>query len=503
VWSTHELIVAPATVRGFGARSVVRLAGDGLEALLATLFRPRGAGFTTVGQGPRLVAAWLADEPLGLEWGSLEVEVLYWPGPAGPIGCPLAEVQLPCSPLLSDAIVAEACRHGARLARGGEFSLRAFLAGRLDLLQAEAVVSIVDARTPSELTEALDRMAGGVGQQLHAIRDRLLNVVADIEAAIDFGDERIRDEASTAQTAFWAEVHAEVSAATEALAECSKRLAARDAAATGQLPRVVLVGRPNIGKSSLFNALVGHPAAIVADESGTTRDWISARLEDSAAGVFRGTQTACMLVDIAGVGSGPDSPDGPDGADSHDGHDAAGPAAIQRAAVASAIGEVSRADVVVVCRDASDGSTDASSDQLMDLLHRMDRTAGSVVQRLAVATRCDREAAGPIAVGAIATSSVTTLGIDALRQAIFQAISTLPGYFSVATLRMRVGVDATATKLAEASAMAALTQAGGTQDEAIVASLLTVAIDSLGAITGAEIGTDILDRIFSRHCIGK
>ncbi len=488
MWSTHELIVAPATVRGFGARSVVRLAGDGLEALLATLFRPRGAGFTTVGQGPRLVAAWIADEPLGLEWGSLEVEVLYWPGPAGPIGGPLAEVQLPCSPLLSDAIVAEACRHGARLARGGEFSLRAFLAGRLDLLQAEAVVSIVDARTPSELTEALDRMAGGVGQQLHAIRDRLLNLVADIEAAIDFGDERIRDEASTAQTAFWAQVHAEVSAATEALAECSKRLAARDAAATGQLPRVVLVGRPNIGKSSLFNALVGHPAAIVADESGTTRDWISARLEDSAAGVFRGTQTACMLVDIAGVGSG------------HDGH---GPVAIQRAAVASAIGEVSRADVVVVCRDASDGSTDASSDQFMDLLHRMDRTAGSVVQRLAVATRCDREATGPIAVGALATSSVTTLGIDALRQAIFQAISTLPGYFSAATLRMRVGVDATATKLAEASAMAALTQAGGTQDEAIVASLLTVAIDSLGAITGAEVGTDILDRIFSRHCIGK
>ncbi|MCX7416746.1 MAG: 50S ribosome-binding GTPase, partial [Planctomycetia bacterium] len=366
---------------------------------------------------------------------------------------------------------------------------------RLDLLQAEAVVSIVDARTPSELTEALDRMAGGVGQQLHAIRDRLLNLVADIEAAIDFGDERIRDEASTAQTAFWAEVHAEVSAATEALAECSKRLAARDAAATGQLPRVVLVGRPNIGKSSLFNALVGHPVAIVANESGTTRDWISARLEDSGAGVFRGTQTACMLVDIAGVGSGYDGNDGPDGA---------GPAAIiQRAAVASAIGEVSRADVVVVCRDASDGSTDASSDQLMDLLHRMDRTAGSVVQRLAVATRCDREAAGPIAVGALATSSVTTLGIDVLRQAIFQAISTLPGYFSAATLRMRVGVDATATKLAEASAMAALTQAGGTQDEAIVASLLTVAIDSLGAITGAEVGTDILDRIFSRHCIGK
>ena len=495
MWSTHELIVAPATVRGFGARSVVRLAGDGLEALLATLFRPRGAGFTTVGRGPRLVAAWIADEPLGLEWGSLEVEVLYWPGPAGPIGGPLAEVQLPCSPLLSDAIVAEACRHGARLARGGEFSLRAFLAGRLDLLQAEAVVSIVDARTPSELTEALDRMAGGVGQQLHAIRDRLLNVVADIEAAIDFGDERIRDEASTAQTAFWAEVHAEVSAATEGLAECSKRLAARDATATGQLPRVVLVGRPNIGKSSLFNALVGHPVAIVANESGTTRDWISARLEDSAAGVFRGTQTACMLVDIAGVGSGYDGNDGPDGA---------GPAAIiQRAAVASAIGEVSRADVVVVCRDASDGSTDSSSDQLMDLLHRMDRTAGSVVQRLAVATRCDREAAGPIAVGALATSSVTTLGIDALRQAIFQAISTLPGYFSAATLRMRVGVDATATKLAEASAMAALTQAGGTQDEAIVASLLTVAIDSLGAITGVEVGTDILDRIFSRHCIGK
>ena len=95
-------------------------------------------------------------------------------------------MQLPGSASLQAAFVQEACRLGARLARGGEFSLRSFLAGKIDLLQAEAVVAVIDARTPQELSQALDRMAGGVGRSVEVLREYLLDLVADIEAAIDF-----------------------------------------------------------------------------------------------------------------------------------------------------------------------------------------------------------------------------------------------------------------------------------------------------------------------------
>ena len=178
----------------------MRLSGDGLDTLLPRLFAPVGAGFVPPGGRPRAVATRLAT-PLAAEWGELPVDVLHWPGPAGPVGGPLAEAQLPCAGPLVDAVLAEACRRGARLARGGEFTLRGFLAGRLDLLQAEAVLAVVDARTPGELTEALDRLAGGAGRHLDRVRGILLDLLADIEAAIDFADETAPD--GVPSTAVW------------------------------------------------------------------------------------------------------------------------------------------------------------------------------------------------------------------------------------------------------------------------------------------------------------
>ncbi|MFM9059975.1 MAG: tRNA uridine-5-carboxymethylaminomethyl(34) synthesis GTPase MnmE, partial [Planctomycetaceae bacterium] len=194
MWSADDLIVAAATPAGPGARAIVRLSGAGLDALLARLLDGADSrGPVPTGGPPRVVMARLARHGLGREWGPLAVTVLHWPGPAGPVGGPLAELQVPASAPLVAALVAEACRHGARLARGGEFTLRGFLAGRLDLVQAEAVLGVVDARTPAELAAALDRMAGGAGTALRAIRSMLLDLVADVEAAIDFADETAPD----------------------------------------------------------------------------------------------------------------------------------------------------------------------------------------------------------------------------------------------------------------------------------------------------------------------
>ena len=171
--STIDLIVAPATAPQPAARSIVRLTGEGLRAVLSRLF-------VSVDRSPlqlpdrheaaRNIEVRFHLDSLGARWGELPVSLLFWPGPAGPLGAAVAEVQLPGSAPLQAALVQEICRFGARLARGGEFSLRSFLAGKIDLLQAEAVVAVVDAITPQELSQALDRMAGGIGKKVEALR---------------------------------------------------------------------------------------------------------------------------------------------------------------------------------------------------------------------------------------------------------------------------------------------------------------------------------------------
>jgi tRNA modification GTPase len=446
------------------------MAGGGLDRLLNALFTPQSGGdFAKAGERPRLVAARLGPV-LADEWGELDLEILHWPGPAGPMGGPLAEVQLPASTPLVDAVVAEACRQGARLARGGEFSLRSFLAGRLDLLQAEAVLAVVDARSPAELSAALDRMAGGAGRELKALRDAILDLLADIEAVIDFSDEHAPDAIPVAVQSFWGGVETRLSATSAALEAIASRLAARDTGEAGRLPRVVIAGPPNIGKSSLFNALVGHEAALVADEAGTTRDWIAARLE--------GEGVACLLVDVAGV----------------DGGMAAG--AIGREAAARAVAEAERADLVVVCRDAADEPSRTGSP-------RFDAT-----RRIDVITRCDRAPrwrveAIPERSAAFLTSSRDGIGIDGLRRAILREVASLPAASTGATVRMRVGIDAARQSLAAAAAIAAAARTGAACDEAIVAAHLGRAIAALGEVTGAELGNDLIDRIFARHCIGK
>ncbi|MFM8803579.1 MAG: GTPase, partial [Planctomycetia bacterium] len=468
---------------GSGSRAIVRLSGVGLDALLGRLFVPTGGGFPRAGEPPRLVAARLAAPGLTAEWDALPVEILHWPGPAGPTGGPLAEVQLPASAPLVAAVVAAARGQGARLARGGEFTLRAFLAGRLDLLQAEAVLAVVDAQTPTELSVALDRMAGGVGHAIDALRERLLDLTADIEAAIDFADEHTPDAVPVADAAAWTAVQTRLAAVEGDLAAVAGRVAGRDASAAADLPRVVLVGPPNIGKSSLFNALVGREAALVADEAGTTRDWIAARLDAAP------TEPACLLVDVAGVSA--DTGEG--------GAAAGGRGEIELAAAARARAEIDRADVVVVCADAE--ALHASFPAFVPAAALVPAAAA----RIDVWTRCDRVAApvSPRAAAVVATSVRDSRGIAARRSAILAAVANLPGGRSPATLRMQAGLAEAREAVSAARAAATAARAGGTHDEAIVAGLLHQAIAAIGEVTGAELGNDLIDRIFSRHCIGK
>jgi len=469
VWNPDDLIVAPATVRAGAARAIVRIAGGGLDGLLERLFAAR-----QVAGAPRLVAARLRDERLVAEFGSLPVELLRWTDGSGPIGGPLAEIQLPGAVPLVDRLVARAIELGARLARGGEFTLRAFLARRIDLLQAEAVLAVVDSRSPAELTAALDRMAGGVGRRLEAVREALLDLAGDIEAMIDFGDELGEEAVQEHSRA----VGERLEAAGRSLRELAAHLEGRGAAAS-ERPRVVLVGRPNIGKSSLFNALVGRDAALVADEPGTTRDWVEARMAFG--------DVECVVVDVAGV-------------------DAVGimrestleEFALQEspageASMNVAIRQATAADLLVACADAA-----ADPDPPIPHPRRID-----------VVTRCDRlagrpgETPPPDGAPAILTSAVDGRGLETLRQAIAAAAAEAAGRDSAATQRLSEGVARGLEAVGDAVATIAAASVPGAFDEAVVASHVGRAVAAIGEVTGREVGTDILDRIFSRHCIGK
>lgn len=470
MFSTSDLIVAAATPVGPGARAIVRLAGDGLDEVLAALVDVEPPGFAPPGGAGRLVTARLAG-PLARDWGPIPVEILHWPGPSGPVGGPLAEVQLPASSVLVAAAVAEACRHGGRLARGGEFTLRAFLAGRLDLVQAEAVLAVVDAASPAELSDALDRMAAGSGGGLAIAREQLLDLVADIEAGIDFADETAPDGVPAGPD--WEDVAARIAACDAALAAVAERLASRDVGSTA-LPRVVLVGPPNIGKSSLFNALVGRDAALVADERGTTRDWLEAPLGDEVG-------PRCVLVDLPGLEAEGESVAG--GLGTFD--------TVVVVAQARGRSEAARAEVVVVCRDA------ASVGDAAGLLSVA--AATGAITRIDVTTRCDL---APVSTG-LPTSSLTGRGIPELRSAILRAVAAVPPRSSPATTRLAVACEAARHSLAEAAATAALGAAGGFVDESLLAAGLRRGAGALADVTGAVIDVDLLDRIFSRHCIGK
>jgi tRNA modification GTPase len=172
---------------------------------------------------------------------------------------------------------------GARAAQPGEFTMRAFLAGKKDLTQAEAVLAVIDANNSAELDQALMQMAGGMTQPLHALRDDLLNLLADIEAALDFSEEDI-------QFVNKRDMLLRLGTGMAHFTNLKKQL---DQRATSHRPfRVALAGEPNAGKSSLFNALAGAAAAIVSPVAGTTRDYVSRTI------ALQGTNIE--LIDTAG-----------------------------------------------------------------------------------------------------------------------------------------------------------------------------------------------------------
>lgn len=451
--NVDDTIAAVASAPGGADRGIVRLSGPQAVACLAACFRS-GSGLEPAAvRAPAVLPGQLA---LGEPLGDVECDLYLWPGRRSYTRQPVAELHTIGSPPVLQAALSAVCQAGARLAEPGEFTLRAFLAGRLDLTQAEAVLAVIDAHSQTEFDVALRQLAGGLAGPLQRLRDRLLDLLAHVEAGLDFVDEDMEFIAPE-------DLSRQLDEASGELTRLAAQVSSRGRA--DEQFHVVLMGWPNVGKSSLMNALLGEPAAIVSQHPGTTRDYLTRATNING--------LDCQLIDTAGWENG-----------------AGGPVA--EAAQALAAQQADQAHVQLFCLDAT---------RHLNAWERETLAAPSPARRILVLTKTDGLRSTDLHLDAVETSSLTRAGIPELRHATYRCITdALTSADAVASTAVRCGES---LRTAASAVLRARQAAAAVIGEEIVAAELRVALDGLAQVVGAVYTEDILDRIFSRFCIGK
>lgn len=441
----EDTICAVATPPGHGGVGIVRLSGPRAlrcaEALAGPLPTPRHAGHR------RFRGA--DGEPLD------EGLLLVFPAPRSFTGEDVVEFQGHGGPVVLDRLLQRLLALGARLARPGEFSERAFRNGRLDLAQAEAVADLINARSEQGARAALRSLTGAFSREIEALTEAVTGLRVQVESAIDFPDEEV-------------DLLGEGEIATT-LADLQRRVdATRRAAGAGRVltegMTVVLAGRPNVGKSSLLNRLAGTDAAIVTAVPGTTRDVLREHLHLDGLPLH--------IFDTAGLRASDDP--------------------VEQAGVARARRAMADADRIILLLD---DTAEAAEPDHGDL------PAGVPVIRVRNKIDLSGRAPGTVAdeQDTLAVSALTGAGIDALRIALKAAMGYTEdaGNFS-ARRRHLDALDRAATHLATAGQ--ALQELAAAE---LVAEDLRLAQTALGEITGTVTADDLLGEIFSTFCIGK
>jgi tRNA modification GTPase len=453
VFNSDDTIVAIATPEGRGGIGVVRLSGPDAAVLAARLLRPAPSV-------PRHATFCRLADPSG---GPVvdQVVATWFVAPHSYTGEDVVEISAHGSPVLLRQIVALAMASGARLAEPGEFTFRAYLRGRLDLPQAEAVADLADAVTPLQARAAMDQLEGTLTGTIGRIDAALFDLSARLEASLDYPEEAFHF-GPPAQTA------AEISRIRDDL----DRLASEGR--TGRVIRegrmVVIAGRPNAGKSSLFNALIGASRAIVTEIPGTTRDLLTERVDLEG--------LAITLVDTAGVRDARDQIEAEGVRRAHDARD------------------VAALTLIVI-----DGSEPIAADD------RALMAASAATPGVIVVSKSDLPrvwAASELGAGhreIIEVSSVTGDGLRRLRERVVAALAgreNLRDPPAISNVRHLALVDV--ARDAMTSAERAL--ASGATEELVLTDI-TRARRALEEITGRRTTEDVLGRIFARFCLGK
>jgi len=449
-----ETIVAISTPPGRGGIGIVRLSGPEAIAIAAPMLRVKNPLAHAQARFAEIL-----DEGASPVPGSRRIDeaiVTLFAAPNSYTGEDIVEIAAHGSPVVLDLLLRQAVGRGARLAEPGEFTQRAFLSGRLDLTQAEAVRDLIDAQTLHQARVAASQLGGALSRRVQPAKDALITLIATLEAGIDFAEDDI-DVIPTA------EILARIAAVREQLAPIEASFAQGRVIHSGIT--LALVGKPNVGKSSLFNRLVERDRAIVTATPGTTRDLVTERVAIGGIPV--------NLVDTAGL---------------REAADEAEAMGIRKSREALA-----EADIVLVVLDASASEFGEERELLASLENRkfiVVRNKVDLVTQTAEPTQ-----------SAQSVSAKTGEGIAELRNAI---LSLARGSNSEEESGMLTNLR---QHQAVAGAMAALEAAAGAAAQRIPHEMIMLdlyaALNNVDALTGQTTSDDILNQIFSTFCIGK
>ena len=463
--SVDDTIVAIASAPGSGLRGIVRVSGPLTLDLVETLFENCDSPEFPNRSRPSSVHGQMTIDQ-GLK---ADIDLYLWPTERSYTRQPTAEFHLIGSRPVLEMVLNKICGCGARLARPGEFTLRAFLSGRIDLTQAEAVLAVIDSSGEQQLDTALRQMAGGLAGPLRSLRDDLMGTLAELEAGLDFVEEDI--EFITRP-----QLLKQLEYTGQTLEVIQEQISLRDRGT--EASRVVLLGEPNSGKSSLFNALLGTQQSIVTEVAGTTTDFLVGEL------VLKSMKLD--LVDTAGAEERSEY--------------------VSSQAQQHRIEQQEQADACLFCIDSFRETTPWEKEQLSSL------TTSCVV----VLTKLDLHSPksrrltnlsqeirllgfdGPI----VSTSSESGVGLESLGEEISLAVinSHSADQSIVGTTVLRASESLRDASAAVAHAKDAVIDQLG--DE-LVASEIRRSLEALGQVVGAIYTDDILDLVFGRFCIGK
>jgi len=456
--SPGDTIAAISTVAGNGAIAIVRVSGERALDVANAIFE--GVSLADVPTHTVHHGRIVDDEGRPVD----EVLATVMRSPRSYTTEDMVEFGCHGGYLPAREVLAAALHAGARLARRGEFTERAFLAGRIDLVQAEAVADVVASRTRRGLELALGQLAGALSGELEELRDDVVSFRAEVESLIDFSEEDL-PAATTEKIA--ALGRSAIDRVDRLLERCDLGAAVRDGVT------VAIVGRPNVGKSSLMNALLERDRAIVTSLPGTTRDAVEDYLHISG--------VAVRLIDTAGW---------------REGRDEAERAGVDRARAAAA-----GADVVVLVLDGS--AALQPEDVVVCGALEADRTLVAINKSdlaRALAREDVSRAVAPGHLGPIEVSAHEGTGLPGLRDTIFRAAVGCDPSQSAHVTNVR-HVDALRRCGDSLAAAVERLDAGGEPE--LVAQDIACASEALGAVTGETTPDDVLKRVFERFCVGK
>ena len=479
-----DTIAAIASPPGASERGIVRVSGPDTIKCVAGCFH---ADDNRSLEQQTTVDAIAGNLLLGNDL-PLPGRLLIWPTERSYTRQPSAEFHtIGSSPLLELALQ-RVCEAGARVARPGEFTLRAFLSGRLDLTQAEAVLAVIDAKGQDDLRLSLDQLAGGLATPLTSIRNELISILAELEAQLDFAEEDIEFISENL-------LFQKLDQASDQLDSIVNQISGRHV--TEEKFTAVLTGVPNAGKSSLFNQLLGESKAIVTNIAGTTTDYVTGELSQSGVTI--------QLIDTAGFEKIDVQQIETQETDS---------CQIQASAQQARKDRIERADLCIQCVAA-----DAPAEAVNDFSGTSSSNGSAAIL---VITQTDRPLESHVAaalqkIGAgstganhaphafehvIHTSSMTSTGIADLRELLFKiAIEAQSSDSPIVGSTLRRTADSL-TASAKSVQLARQAASEGIGEE-LVAAEIRHALDHLGCVVGTVYTDDILDVVFGQFCIGK